>query len=90
MVGASGVQMEGSPLLVIEDTAAELAKEQQGLRLTGQRKSQAYESQSILDMSKASAAKARGSAARRAGLLGAAGTAVGGAGQAAFMKYNAK
>ena len=90
MIGAAGVEAEGSPLLVIEDTAAELAKEEMNIRLTGQRKSQAYESQSILDISKASAAKSAASGYGRAAIWGAAGTAVGGAGSALYMGYTAK
>ena len=58
LIGASGVEMTGSPLLFAENTAVELAKEEQNIRLTGQRKSMAYKSQSILDISKADAARA--------------------------------
>ena len=90
MIGASGVEMEGSPLLVAEDTAAELAKEEMNLRLTGQRKSMAYESQSILDVSKASAANAAAAGYGRAAVIGAAGTSIQGAGSAAYMGYMMK
>ena len=87
LIGASGVEMEGSPLLVAEDTAAELAKEAENLRLTGQRKSQAYASQSILDISKASAAKSRAAGFGRSAVIGAAGTSLQGAAQAGYMQY---
>ena len=70
-LGGRGVTEEGSPLLFEEDQAAEYALEAQNLRLTGQRKSQAYASQSILDISKASAAKSAASGYGQAAAIGA-------------------
>jgi hypothetical protein len=87
LIGASGVEMEGSPLLVAEDTAAQLAKEATNLRLTGQRRAEAYRSQSILDVSMASAAKSRAAGFGRAALIGAGGTLLQGGAQAASMGY---
>jgi hypothetical protein len=81
--GASNVEAEGSPLLVMEDTAAELAKEQQQTRISGSRRVSAFESQSILDISKSSAAKARASGFGRAAVVSAGGTLLSGAGSAA-------
>jgi Tfp pilus assembly protein PilE len=81
--GASGVDVEGSPLLVMEDTAEELAKEQQQTRISGTRRVSALESQSILDVSRASAAKARASGFGRAAPISAGGTLLSGAGSAA-------
>ena len=78
--GASGVEEEGSPLLVMEDTAAELAKEQQQARISGSRRVSAFESQSILDISKASAAKSRAAGFGKAALITAGGTLLSGAG----------
>ncbi|MHC4121929.1 MAG: virion core protein, T7 gp14 family [Planctomycetota bacterium] len=85
MIGASGVEMEGSPLLVAEDTAAELAKEAVNLRLTGQRRVQAYKSQSILDVSKASAAKAAAAGYGRAAVTSAGATILQGAAETGYM-----
>ena len=87
--GASLVEMEGSPLLVAEDNAAQLAKEEVNLRLTGQRRVQAFESQSILDISKASAAKARAAGFGRAAVIGAGGTILQGAAQTGFQAKRA-
>lgn len=71
MIGASGVEMAGSPLLFAEDTAAELAKEEVNLRLRGQRRAMGFEAQSILDISKAGAAKARAAGFGKAAVTGA-------------------
>ncbi len=87
--GASGVEMEGSPLLVAEDNAAQLAKEEVNLRLTGQRRVQAFKSQSILDISKASAAKARAAGFGRAAVIGAGSTILQGAAQTGFQAKQA-
>ena len=94
LIGASGVEMTGSPLLVAEDTAAQLAKEATNIRLTGQRRAQAYRSQSILDVSKASAAKSKaagyGQAAKgygRAAITSAGSTLLQGGAQAGYMGY---
>lgn len=84
--GASFVELEGSPLLVAEDNAAELAKEEVNLRLTGQRRVAAFKSQSILDISKASAARAQARGFGRAAVIGAGSTLLQGTSQAAFMK----
>ena len=88
LVGASGVEMEGSPLLVAEDTAAQLAMEAQNIRLTGQRRAQAYRSQSILDVSKASAAKSRAAGFGQAAVIGAGSTILQGGAQAGKMGYD--
>ena len=71
LIGASGVTMEGSPLLVAEDTAAQLALEGVNIRKTGMRRAQQYESMSILDMSKSSAARSAASGYGTAAILGA-------------------
>lgn len=89
-VGASGVEMEGSPLLVAEDTAAELAKEEMNLRLTGERKSRALKSRSILDTSKASAARSAADSFGRGAIWSAAGTGISGGAKAASMGNQAQ
>ncbi len=85
LIGKSGVEVEGSPLLVQEDTAAELATEIANIRTTGQRRVKAFESQSILDISAASAAKARARGFGRAAVIGAGSTLLQSAGQAAVV-----
>ena len=90
MVGKSGVEMVGSPLLVAEDTAAELAKEETNIRLRGQRKAMAFEGQSILDVSKASAAKSRAAGYGQAAILNAGGTLLQGGAQAGYMSHQMK
>jgi len=84
LIGASGVEMEGSPLLVAEDTAAELAKEEVNIQLRGTRRAMGFESQSILDISKASAAKARAAGFGRAAVTGAGATLLQGSATAAY------
>jgi len=86
-VGKAGVTMEGSPLLVAEDTAAELALENAMIRMTGARRVARWKSQSILDISKASMAKTRAESAERAGILGAGTSLLTGAAQTGYMGY---
>lgn len=82
--GAAGVEMEGSPLLVAEDTAAEWAKEIANIQLTGTRRAMAFETRSILDVSKASAAEARAAGFGRAAVTGAGTTILQGAATTGF------
>lgn len=84
MIGAAGVEMEGSPLLVAEDTAAELAKEEVNIQLRGARRAMGFETQSILDISKASAAKARAAGFGKAAVIGAGASILQGTATAAF------
>ncbi len=84
--GKSGLELEGSPLLVMEDTAAELAKEETQIKLRGQRRVSAFESRSILDVSKASAAKSRATGFGRAAITGAGSTILGGAADIGFKR----
>jgi hypothetical protein len=78
LIGVTGVTPEGSPLLVMEDTAAELATEVVNIRLTGERRVSALKSQSILDISKAqtglSIGKVTAAGVRRAGTMRAGAT----------------
>ena len=85
LIGASGVEMVGSPLLVAEDTAAELAKEQTNIQLRGGRRAMGFESQSILDVSKASAAKQRAAGFGRAAVMGAGSTILQGAASTGYQ-----
>lgn len=86
IIGATGVEMEGSPLLVAEDTAAELAKEEVNIQLRGARRAMGFKSQSILDISKASAAKARAAGFGRAAVIGAGASILQGTATAAFRR----
>ncbi len=87
LIGASGVTPEGSPLLVAEDTAAQLAKEQTNIRLRGEIRVSAFKSRSILDISKASASKSQAAGFGRAAIIGAGSTLLQGGAQAAFMQH---
>ncbi len=86
IIGATGVEMEGSPLLVAEDTAAELAKEEVNIQLKGARRAMGFESQSILDVSKASAAKARAAGFGKAAVTGAGASILQGTSTALFRR----
>ena len=90
LIGGAGVEMVGSPLLVAEDTAAQLAKEAINIRLTGQRRVAAFKSRSILDVSKASAAKAAAAGYGRAAVIGAGSTILQGAAQTGYMYSSMK
>jgi len=87
LIGAAGVTVEGSPLLVMEDTAAQLALENINIRMRGARRVSAYESRSILDISKASAARSVAGGYRRAGAWGAGASILTGAAQTGYMGY---
>jgi len=85
-VGASGVTQEGSPLLLAEDTAAQLAIESANIRTTGARRVGAWTSRSILDTSMAKAARASAPGYARAGYLRAGSSILGGAAQVGYMR----
>ena len=86
LIGASGVTHEGSPLLLLEDTAAELAFENAMIREQGYRRVSAYKSQSILDFSKAAAVSKSAKGYKRAGLWSAGGSLLGGAASVSYMR----
>lgn len=77
MVGASGVEAEGSPLLVMEDTAAQLAIEGAQIRTQGARKVGRYRTQAILD-------RMQGRSAAKAGRLRAGASLLSGASEASY------
>ena len=85
-IGKSGVTMEGSPLLVLEDTAAQLALEESRIREMGLRRASAYKSQSILDFSKSRAVSKSAKGYAKAGLLSAGGSILQGASGVAYMR----
>lgn len=86
LVGMSGLQMEGSPLLVAEDTAAELAKEEANIQLRGARRAMGFETQSILDVSKAGTAKARAAGFGRGAVTGAGASILAGGANLLFQR----
>lgn len=71
LIGKTGVEPTGSPLLVAEDTAAQLAKEEANIRLRGERRIRGFESRSILDISLARASKRQAAGFGRAAVIGA-------------------
>ena len=84
LIGGSGVTSEGSPLLVMEDTAAQLALENANLRETGARRVSAFKSQSFLDFTKSRYASKSASGYKKAGLLSAGGSLLQGGAQVAY------
>lgn len=86
LIGASGVTMEGSPLLMAEDTAAQLAIEGANIRTTGARRVGAWTSRSILDTSMAKAARASASGYKTAGYLRAGSSILQGGAGIAYMR----
>jgi hypothetical protein len=86
LVGVSGVTSEGSPLLVEEDTAAQLALENAMIREQGLRRTGSYISQSILDFAKSSYASKSAKGYARAGKI-RAGASLLGSGSKAYYQY---
>lgn len=76
---ASGVTMEGSPLLVLEDTARQIGRDVVMTRYGGQRRAGYYRSQSGLSLFK-------GREAMQAGRIGAGKSLLSGA-STAFQRY---
>lgn len=89
-VGKSGVTPSGSPLLVAEDTAAQLAIEGANIRATGARRVGAWTSKSILDTSMAKAARRSAPGYKQAGYLRAGSSILQGGASAAYMDYMMK
>lgn len=87
LIGASGVEVAGSPLLVEKDTAAQLALENINIRLAGRRRVKRYESESILETSKAQASRMAAKRYKRAGMIGAGASLLRGAGEVGYMGY---
>ena len=87
LVGKAGVEMVGSPLLVAEDAAAQLALENINIRQRGIRRQAGFRSQSILDISKASAAKSRAAGYGKATITGAGASILGGAADVGYQGY---
>jgi hypothetical protein len=77
--------MEGSPLLLAEDTAAQLAIEGASIRTAGARRVQALRSKSILDTSMARASRAAAPGFRRAGAIGAGASILQGAARSSII-----
>ena len=83
--GASGVGKKGSPLLDLENDAAEWALEMANVSEIGARRVSFQKSQAILDFSKASAVSKSASGYAKAGALKAGSSLLQGASGAAFM-----
>lgn len=87
IIGGAGVTPEGSPLLVAEDEAAQYALEEANIRMTGARRAEAYRTQSILDISKAGAARTAAAGYKKAGIYRAGASILGGAADVGYMGY---
>lgn len=79
-IGKSGVMLEGSPLLVMEDTANQYSLERKSALEVGESRAIAFEQQSILDMATSEAYEERGRTAYRSGVLGAGASVLQGVG----------
>jgi hypothetical protein len=79
LVGKSGVTMEGSPLLVMEDTAAQLALENAMIREQGSRRAGTFRSKSILEFAKSRSISKSAKGYSRAGTTRAGAALLGGA-----------
>lgn len=84
--GISGVTAEGSPLLLAEDTAAQLAIEGANIRTTGARRVQALRGRAILDTAAGLAARRSALGLKRAGITRAGASLLQGGAQAAFFQ----
>ena len=78
LYGKSGVTLEGSPLLLMAETAAEGELDALMIERGGKMRAQGYRSEATLS-------RMKGSAAKRAGYYGAGSTLLTGAGQAAYQ-----
>lgn len=74
--GASGVSLEGSPLDILEESAAAMEMDAQNIKYAGELKARGF-------YQEASMARTRGKNAREASYLGAASSLLSGAGQMA-------
>lgn len=84
--GMSGVTVEGSPLLLAEDTAAQLAIEGANIRTTGARRVQVLRGRAILDTAAGLAARRSAPGLKRAGITRAGASLLQGGAQVAFMR----
>ena len=84
--GMSGVTAEGSPLLLAEDTAAQLAIEGANIRTTGARRVQVLRGRAILDTAAGLAARRSAPGLKRAGITRAGASLLQGGAQAAYFK----
>ena len=75
---ASGVTLEGTPLDVLEETAAEIEVDALNIRRTGQLEYQAGQAEATIERGLGQSALLKGRAARRAGIFGAIGTGLAG------------
>jgi hypothetical protein len=83
LIGASGVNIAGSPLLLAEDTAEQLKLEEIDIKTKGLRRAASFESQAILDESKSKVSRRRGKSLLKAAKKQALGTLISTAGTAA-------
>ena len=84
-VSYRGVTLQGSPLLDLENTAAELALENAWIREQGFRRASAHKSQSILDFTKSRTISKSAKGYSKAGTLSALGQTIGGAARTGYM-----
>ena len=83
LYGSSGVEMQGSPLLVMQDTAAQGEMDALAIRYGG-------DVEAARKRSEANVMKMQGKSAERLGMIGAGTTLLSGAGQIGRMYYPIK
>lgn len=96
-VGKSGVMMAGSPLLVAEDTASQLALEHAWMSLGGEKRVSRFRSEGLLHLKKARMSEMQatnylsaGKDYAKAGRMRAGATLLSGGAQAAYMSSTTK
>jgi len=82
-----GVEIKGSSLAVLVDTAAKTAADAAEVRRQGVISSISSQAQGDVMRAQGAAAKAKGAAAGRASILSATGTGLSGAAKVGYMKY---
>lgn len=75
--GASGVTLEGSPLDVLESSAAEAKLDEMNIRYKGELKAIGYTDEAALDRANAKTAKQQGLMGATAAITGGVGSAIG-------------
>lgn len=86
----SGTTMEGSPLMIAEDTAAQTELDIMMARRNSMIESQQYQSQAVLDNMSGKMAANRGKMAQRGSYWQAGSTILTGVGNAGYAKYSMK
>ena len=88
MFAKSGVELRGSPLSVLVETAQDIEADAATIRREGAIRASSLEAEAGIITAQGSAAKARGSAAKRASVLSAVGTGIGTVGTVGASRFD--